>query len=317
MSAFEYPLRRVAVGPSAMKHCPMASAGDRTNPEPIGVRVGGDLRHGVERLQVDRLHGAILHRGDTQRAHLPVALGDVDPPQRLWLIAPLPEVVDCLPSSLRGCSRVTWSTPGVRWPWFSVTRRTARTLALYEWVSRRCKALTLPHRPCLCRLHDTRLEPTHDAVGLVPVDAVPGLTARGKPHQQLLSVPRGVGTSAPSSALPPWSVCHALSCRKTRGKSARLRAGVLLPVGALPIRPITGRPSLAPSSSTRSAVRDPCGPRSPGGALRAYHVPRLYHDGDRLCLFAGGRLGCGRRGTTLQTLATYLLVQASQHLWLG
>src|ERR1700730_9161200 len=30
---------------------------------------------------------------------------------------------------------------------FSVTRRTARTLPLYEWVSSRCKARTLPQLP--------------------------------------------------------------------------------------------------------------------------------------------------------------------------
>src|ERR1017187_9391679 len=44
-----------------------------------------------------------------------------------------------------GVSQISWSTPGVFLPWFSVTRRTARTLPLYEWVSRRCKARTLPH----------------------------------------------------------------------------------------------------------------------------------------------------------------------------
>src|SRR5260370_34812512 len=41
------------------------------------------------------------------------------------------------------------STPAVFLPLFSVTRRTARTLPLYEQVSRRCKAFTLFHRPAL------------------------------------------------------------------------------------------------------------------------------------------------------------------------
>src|SRR6266571_2083274 len=44
-----------------------------------------------------------------------------------------------------GVSQISWSTPGVFLPLFSVTRRTARTLPLYEWVSRCCKACTLPH----------------------------------------------------------------------------------------------------------------------------------------------------------------------------
>src|SRR5437879_2429324 len=50
---------------------------------------------------------------------------------------------------LRGVSHITLSTPGVRLPWFSVTRLTARALPLNEWVSNRCKALTLPHLPAL------------------------------------------------------------------------------------------------------------------------------------------------------------------------
>jgi hypothetical protein len=36
-----------------------------------------------------------------------------------------------------------------------------------------------------------------------------------------------------------------------------LSRGVMLPVGATPIRPITGRPSLAPVSFTRCVVRSP------------------------------------------------------------
>src|SRR5215472_4623028 len=46
-----------------------------------------------------------------------------------------------------GVSQISRSTPGVFLPLFSVTRRTARTLPLYEWVSRCCKACTLPHLP--------------------------------------------------------------------------------------------------------------------------------------------------------------------------
>jgi hypothetical protein len=44
-----------------------------------------------------------------------------------------------------GVSQITLSTPGVFFPWFSVTRRTASALPLNEWVKSRCKALTLPH----------------------------------------------------------------------------------------------------------------------------------------------------------------------------
>ena len=48
-----------------------------------------------------------------------------------------------------------------------------------------------------------------------------------------------------------------------------------------PIRPITDRPSLPPSSSTRCPLRSPCGspccPRAAG--QRAYHVPQVYRGG--------------------------------------
>jgi len=51
-------------------------------------------------------------------------------------------------AALRAGEAHRWpSTPLVRLPWFSVTRRTANALALNERVSRRCKAFTLPHRP--------------------------------------------------------------------------------------------------------------------------------------------------------------------------
>src|SRR6516164_1458838 len=48
---------------------------------------------------------------------------------------------------------------------------------------------------------------------------------------------------------------------------------------ATPIRPITGRPSLAPSSSTRNPVGRPCDWPTPRGGLRAYHVPLTLPSG--------------------------------------
>jgi len=46
-----------------------------------------------------------------------------------------------------GVSQSTRSTPAVRLPWFSVTRRTAKYLAERERVSIRCRELTLRHLP--------------------------------------------------------------------------------------------------------------------------------------------------------------------------
>src|SRR6266481_7767613 len=91
---------------------------------------------------------------------------------------------------------------------------------------------------------------------------------------------------------------------------------MILPCGLTPIRPITGRLSLAPSSHTRRLVGTSCEVLSLAGRRRAYHVP--------------SRLRCGlgrasspvvrqlrRRSSEPPVLTTYLLVQACQHLALG
>src|SRR5438132_9015238 len=95
---------------------------------------------------------------------------------------------------------------------------------------------------------------------------------------------------------------------------------MMSPAGSIPIRSVTDRPSLAPSSSTRRPFGLPCdllswavaGP----GRRRAYHVPSLY-----LCGL--GRASppvvrhLRRRSSEPPDLTTYLLVQAIQHLALG
>src|SRR5271157_1903686 len=63
--------------------------------------------------------------------------------------------------------------------------------------------------------------------------------------------------------------------------------------------------------------RPPCGGPTPRGGRRAYHVPRMNHGWFRLCLSAGGSDSDGRGRETPLHLATYLLVQASQRLWLA
>jgi hypothetical protein len=92
------------------------------------------------------------------------------------------------------------------------------------------------------------------------------------------------------------------------------------PCGSIPIRSITERLSLAPSSHTRRPEGFPCGslsrPVAQPGRRRAYHVP------------SRSRCGLGRasspvvrqlrrRSSEPPDLTTYLLVQAYQHLALG
>src|SRR5947209_14787460 len=91
--------------------------------------------------------------------------------------------------------------------------------------------------------------------------------------------------------------------------------GVMSPPSSTPIRSITGRPSLAPSSCTRCPLGVPYGPLSPRGGQWAYHVPRQFHDGvGSACppVIMVSATGECRAPVPI----TYLLVQACQHLWL-
>ena len=53
-----------------------------------------------------------------------------------------------------------------------------------------------------------------------------------------------------------------------------LARGMILPLaGSIPIRSVTERLSLSPSSFARSPIGSPYGSRSHPGELRVYHVP--------------------------------------------
>ena len=66
---------------------------------------------------------------------------------------------------------------------------------------------------------------------------------------------------------------------------------------ATPIRPITRRLSLAPSSVARLRVGRPCGFPTPKGRRRVYHVPSMYREKVRSRLSAGGASSaCGKFG---------------------
>src|SRR6266699_4067882 len=77
-----------------------------------------------------------------------------------------------------------------------------------------------------------------------------------------------------------------------------LSRGVMLPCGATPICPMTGQPSLLPSSCARTPVGTSCdAPTRPSGEIRGFHVPLTYHlDDVGTRLSAGGPLVCARTG---------------------
>jgi hypothetical protein len=152
--------------------------------------------------------------------------------------------------------------------------------------------------------------PSRDSVGSAPHlhDTGPGLTSgiRRRPHQQQAAV-------ICSASRASWS--DGLVRRHPR-EVGPLSRGVISPGGSTPLRSITERPSLPPSSFTRRPIGPPCGGPTPRGGRRAYHVPRMNHGWCRLCLFAGGSTATARERGSPCTWPRTVLVQACQRLWL-
>ena len=64
---------------------------------------------------------------------------------------------------------------------------------------------------------------------------------------------------------------------KDQGDVCALTRGVMLRRGSTPIHPLTGWPSLLPSSSVRTPISLPYGSRSLAGGVRGCHVPSQSH----------------------------------------
>jgi hypothetical protein len=94
-----------------------------------------------------------------------------------------------------------------------------------------------------------------------------------------------------------------------------LSRGVILPSCATPVRLITRRLSLFPSSFARTPIGSPHGSLSHSGEIRVYHVPQMRPDGLGLAYTPVARASAVA-DFGASTLATYLLVQASQPVWL-
>src|SRR5205823_6702062 len=104
------------------------------------------FRDRIKGQQVERLHGSVLHTRERGRMPVPVLFG-IDTLRNGSVRYPCWRRVVTAWAVCSGVSQMTPSTPGVRLPWLSVTRFTARSLAENEWVSRRWRARTFPHLP--------------------------------------------------------------------------------------------------------------------------------------------------------------------------
>jgi hypothetical protein len=150
---------------------------------------------------------------------------------------------------LCGVFQVTLSPPGVFLPWFSVPRRTARALPLNEWVSRRCRAFTLPHLPSCVAL---------------TIRAWSRRTWRWTADQSMARQFTSLWEAAPANVFAV--ICFAsLLClpsflvTKDQTEVGSLSRGMILFCYAIPIRSITERPSLFPFSFARNPIGRPCG----------------------------------------------------------
>ena len=96
-----------------------------------------------------------------------------------------------------------------------------------------------------------------------------------------------------------------------------LARGVMLRRGSTPIHPITGWPSLLPSSSARTPVGLPYGSLSLTGDVRGCHVPSQSHtNGVGALCPPVALLPMTRSGEILVPATVPFLAQAFQHLWL-
>jgi hypothetical protein len=96
-----------------------------------------------------------------------------------------------------------------------------------------------------------------------------------------------------------------------------LSRGVMLPMGATPIHPITGWLSLLPSSYSRTPIGLPCGTLSLAGDVRGSHVPSQSQTNGvgALCPPVAWDAH-DKEARSPCTRYSALLAQACQHLWL-
>ena len=114
---------------------------------------------------------------------------------------------------------------------------------------------------------------------------------------------------------PKVRTLRKFSTVRTRRKSAPFRVGYLRLCG--PVRPITRRHSLFPSSSTLCPVPLPCGRDTTyvGGIGLTQLLVKKSVDQSGWSLCPGGIIGCRRPQCAQAVLPTHLLVMASQPLW--
>src|SRR5215510_10632650 len=141
--------------------------------EAIRVWLGQGFRDRIKGQQVERLHGSVLHTRNREGAFAgTVAFRDIHPAQ--W--------VGTIPMLTEGGHRLSFVLR--RFPEDSIHPRSPFALVFRHPFDRQhlggervgqqtLQGSHLAPSTGLCRLHDTRLEPTHDAVSLLPLNGMP------------------------------------------------------------------------------------------------------------------------------------------------
>src|SRR5262249_7587614 len=152
-----------------------------------------------------------------------------------------------------------------------------KALPLNEWVSRCCRARTLPHRPacvaCTIRAWSRRTSRSTCRQGMVCQSvglwgAAPG--AMPAPAFGAVVFVAPVICFAPLAGSPSSLVLRA------QMEVCPLSREVMSPIGSTSVPTIAVRHSLFPSSSTRYSIGGLYRPLSRWGEQRAYHVPYTY-----------------------------------------
>ena len=169
--AFQHPLRRT-IPTQRVETLLKSVRRGAFRSKSIGVGIGGGLRDGFQCQQIQRLHGAVFHRGDAERPLFSIGFRDIDAAQGQRSISATMQRPDGLESGRRSG------------PAYAIHAR--RSLALIFRHSfygqgfagkgvgqQSLQSFHLAPAAFPCRLYDTRLQPPGLAFTLGPVNLVP------------------------------------------------------------------------------------------------------------------------------------------------
>src|SRR5712691_883597 len=168
---FQYPLRSRAIREHrrALLHCVRTTP---FLPKPIRVWVGQCFGNGVQSVQIQGLHGSILHCRDTQRTFLPVGFRDVHASQREGFVTSSLHLVYGHSFAFRVFPDDFIDPRSVLALVFCHSSY-SKGLAAQRMGQQVLQGLYLVPLTGLRCLNDTRLQPTHRLVDRLPWDGMP------------------------------------------------------------------------------------------------------------------------------------------------